>query len=142
MNFGSATKHYKTLNALTDDCPRTIGLATGSSTRFLRAAININDLAEIGAAEAVRVVVVIGDTKFAIMVSLGIVPLIPRVGPASVETIVIGPVGVTPILTVQNPGKGGTKRPADDHSGDCRTGSVRRRVPLSCPASRRLARRR
>src|ERR1051326_2830831 len=101
---------------LAHDRPGAVGLTAGSPTRLLRAALDVDGLAIVRAAEARRVVVVVDDAKFPAMIVARIAPAINGVGASGIEAIIIGLVRVTAIFAVQVAGQCGAHRPADDHA--------------------------
>src|SRR5436309_1001143 len=108
---------------LTDDSPGTIGLAAGPAAGFLGAALNEDGLAEVGAAEAVRVIVIVGDAKLAVVLVLCVLPVIGRVRPSGVEAVVVGLVGVAAVLAVHIFGQRRAKCAADNHASNGRPGA-------------------
>src|SRR6185312_2856599 len=84
---------------------------------------DVDLLGVIGAAKAVRIVVVIGNPKFSAMVVARIAPLIADIGAAGIETIIIGFVGIAAVFTVQISGQCRTHGAPAKHAGDRRTGT-------------------
>src|SRR5258705_11173308 len=117
---------------LADDRPGAVRLLAGASGRGLRAPIDEDLLRVVRAAEAVRVSVVIADAELAVMAVVRIAPLILAVGPACREALVIGLVGVAPVVAIHALGESRTDGAAGDHAAD-------RGDSLAAPARTRIA---
>src|SRR4029079_15251813 len=80
-------------------------------------------LVEAGAAKAIRVVVVTAYAEFTAIVVAGIAPLIAA-GPARIEAVVIGLVGIAAVLAAHVPGQRRAHGAAHDHAGDSGAGAI------------------
>src|SRR5258707_15653793 len=94
------------------DGPTAVRLAAGNTVSVIRPALDIGDLAETGAAEAIGIIVIAADTEFAAIVVAGIAPLIIA-GPPCIEAVVIGLVGIAAVLAVHVSGQRRAHRTAD-----------------------------
>ena len=124
--------------ALVHDRPGPVRLLAGAAAGGLRTAVDEDLLRVVGAAEAVRIVVVVGNAEIAVIVAARIAPLIGRVRPAGVEAVIVGLVGVAAVLAVQVARQRRTDGAADDDAGNRRRAAAI--AARRCREARRSAR--
>jgi len=93
-------------------------LPAGTPAAFLCPTLYVDRLAEGGAAKAVRIVVIGADLDHTAASVPRIAPGILLVGPARIESVIIGPVGVAAVFATEIAHQASAGCPAENNSGD------------------------
>src|SRR5436190_21882013 len=103
---------------LADNHPGAVGLTASFAAGLLCAALDVDVLRVVGAAETDRIIVIGADAELSAMIIARVLPLIGGIGSAGVEAVGIGFVRVAAVFAAEIVRQCGSHGAPNDHTGD------------------------